>query len=150
MARLDIDQARAKYAFTSVSSVDKIDDKEKLKKAEALKKKYGSQVEKLPMMIHNSGLRNTLAFAYAKGYLKQKEKQVNEWQLIFDQIFNWFAEKEPTNFFGTTFKKQENDKDVATANIKVFVEIEDAYQYRFATQETIALVNWLRKLVKGD
>lgn len=137
MPRLDIDQKRAKYAFTSATAGVKVG-------------KYGSQIESLPMMIHNSGLRNTLAFAYAKGYLKQDKNKINEWQLIFDQLMNWFAEEEPTKFFGTTFKKQENDKNIATANIKAFVEIEDDYQYRFATQETFALVNWLRKLVKGE
>jgi len=135
MARLDIDQLRAKYAFTNAG----------IGMSEA-GKKYGSQIESLPMMIHNAGLRNTLAFAYAKGYLKDNK----EWQLVLDHIINWFAKEEPTKFFGTTFKEQKEDKQVAEANIKAFIEIKDDYLYRFATQETIALVNWLRKLVKGD
>ena len=131
--RLDIDQKRAAYAFKVVSSV-----------TEKSKKAYGSQIEKLPMMIHNSGLRNTLAFAYAKGYLKDNE----EWKLVSDQIINWLA-KGHTSFFISTLQKQEKDRRVASENLKILIDLGD-YEYRFAMQETFALVNWLRKLVKGE
>ena len=101
--RLDIDQKRASYAFDMVESVgdlsdeakQKLDEKQQQKKTEELKKKYGSQIESLPMMIHTSGLRNTLAFAYAKGYLKDAK----EWRQVFTHLINWFAEEDPTKFF---------------------------------------------------
>jgi len=131
MARLDIDQKRAKYAFTNAEIG--------MSKAG---KKYGSQIESLPMMIHNAGLRNTLAFAYAKGHLKG-EKGSNEWKLVFDHLTNWLK-TEPTTFFSQTIKSTKPD-EILNEIINL-----GAYEYRFATQETIALVNWLRKLVKGD
>jgi len=124
MSRLSIDQERAKYALTCIQS--KIG-------------KYGSYIESLPMMIHNSGLRNTLAFAYAKGILKGDDV----WKKVFDDIINWLK-KEPTGFF-TTLKSKTRAEDI----LKEIIELGD-YEYRFATQETIALVNWLRKLVKGE
>ncbi len=129
MSRLSIDQERAKYAFEVVSAV----------KVDKLKKAYGSQIESLPMMIHNSGLRNTLAFAYAKGILKGDDV----WKKVFDDIINWLK-TEPTGFF-TTLKSKTKSEDV----LKEIINLGD-YEYRFATQETIALVNWLRKLVKGE
>ena len=131
MPRLDIDQRRAKYAFTNAGIG--------MGKAG---KKYGSQIESLPMMIHNSGLRNTLAFAYAKGHLKG-EKGAIEWKLVFDHITNWLK-TEPTGTL-TTLKSLIKSDDI----LKAIIDLGD-YEYRFATQETIALVNWLRKLVKGE
>jgi CRISPR-associated protein Cmr5 len=128
MSRLDIDQKRAKYAFEKASAGMKAEGK-----------KYGSQIESLSMMIHNSGLRNTLAFAYAKGYLKDNK----EWKLVFEHLTNWLK-NEPTDFF-TNLKSKTRAEDI----LKEIIELGD-YEYRFATQETVALVNWLRKLVKGE
>lgn len=154
MPRLDIDQKRAKYAFDSVFSVDEIKNEEKYddaqlkkkqKELEVLKKKYGSQIESLPMMIHNSGLRNTLAFAYAKGILKDSK----EWKLVFEHLTNWLK-TEPTGTLTTLNKKESKDiKETPNDILKAIIDLADD-KYRFATQETFALVNWLRKFVKGD
>lgn len=128
MPRIDIDQKRAKYAFEKANAGMKAEGK-----------KYGSQIESLPMMIHNSGLRNTLAFAYAKGILKDSK----EWKLVFEHLTNWLK-TEPTGTL-TTLKSLNKADDM----LKAIIDLGDD-EYRFATQETFALVNWLRKLVKGE
>lgn len=126
MSRLDMDQTRAKYAWECRNEGMNVGN-------------YGSQIESLPMMIHNSGLRNTLAFAYAKGILKDSK----EWKLVFEHITNWLK-TEPTGFFTSLNSKTKPDEI-----LNEIINLGD-YEYRFATQETIALVNWLRKLVKGE
>lgn len=124
--RLDIDRERAVYALQCVNQRTG---------------NYGSYIESLPMMLHNSGLRNTLAFAYAKGYLKDKPEQ--GWKRVFDHLINWFR-TEPTNFIPALKTKSESDL------LEYIITLEDEASYRFLTQETYALLNWLRKLVKGD
>ncbi len=145
MSRIDIDRARASYAF-------------KVVKEGRGNKAYGSQVEKLPMMIHNSGLRNTLAFAYAKGYLNGKDggnEKGKEWRQVFTHLVNWFATEDPTKFFDAKFDPMPDDclkvhESTAEKNLEFIVKLKDDSQYRFATQEIFALVNWMRKLVKGE
>jgi CRISPR type III-B/RAMP module-associated protein Cmr5 len=141
MSRIDIDRKRASYAFRVVSGAKS-------------NKAYGTQVEKLPMMIHNSGLRNTLAFAYAKGYLSDKDKG-KEWRQVFTHLINWFSQEDPTGFFVGKFESMSDDspktdKPKAEKNLKCIIELEDDAQYRFATHEVLALANWMRKLVKGE
>jgi CRISPR type III-B/RAMP module-associated protein Cmr5 len=135
--RLDIDQKRALYAY-DCAELGKNKDK------------YDSYIQSLPMMIHNSGLRNTLAFAYSNGFLKEKKNPT--WQLIFEHLVYWFvSDKEVTGSLKHKFAK---DFDKLPANLKaqsamtIIIGLED-YEYRLAIQETIAVLNWIRKLVKS-
>jgi CRISPR type III-B/RAMP module-associated protein Cmr5 len=140
MTRLDIDQERAKYAYKCVIKA----------KSEG---NYGSHIARLPMMIHNSGLRNTLAFAYMNGYLKAKnDNDKKDWKLVCKHLFEWLFIKETSQTLVESFNedfKTKSDKFKMDIFMSRIIELKD-YEYRFATQESLALVNWLRKLVKGD
>jgi len=144
MSRLSIDQERAKYALNCRNEGMTVD-------------KYGSHIESMPMMIHNSGLRNALAFAYSTGFLKDegKDDKKADWKLLFEHLTYkyWFDPHKETTQFLLSKKPTDFDtksrRDKASAVIEIFINLPD-YEYRFVTQETISLLNWIRKLVKGD
>lgn len=139
MARLDIDQKRALAALGSVKKVKKDDLKE-----------YGSHVESLPMMIYNSGLRNTLSFALLKGY-KGKSKS-KAWECIFCGLLKWLG-TEPMMFFNSDFRDKADKAALNETEAEELLELVLLWsneEYRFATQETFAFVNWLRKLAKNN
>lgn len=139
MARLDIDQKRALAALGSVKKVKKDNLKE-----------YGSYVESLPMMIHNSGLRNTLSFALLKGY-KGKSKS-KAWEHVFSDLLKWLG-SEPMAFLNLDFRKKAIKETLNEKEAEELLELVLNWgneEYRFATQETFAFVNWLRKLAKNN
>ncbi len=139
MARLDIDQKRALAALNFVKKAE-----------EKNMDMYGSHVESLPMMMHNSGLRNTLSFAVLKAY-KGKNKS-KDWEYVFLCLIKWLG-IEPMAFFNADFRTKANKEtlteDEAEALLKLVLNWGNE-EYRFATQETFAFVNWLRKLAKNN
>ncbi|MBL7815766.1 MAG: type III-B CRISPR module-associated protein Cmr5 [Saprospiraceae bacterium] len=118
---VNIEQERAKAAFEFAKDSSKA---------------YGSYVKKAPMYILNNGLTNFLAFAYSK------RKDAN-WNKLYNDIKKWFAEKD----------KQMLIKVKLTGNNEEFVSVIanlSDEELRIVTDETLAVLSWLRRFVKSE
>ena len=146
----DLSKQRAEFAYEQVEAVKtKIDRLEKLKKEikdkkidckkdktnEICKEKeklqyytsdYKSYVKKIPSMIQTNGLSATLAFMYSKG---------KTYVIIYEQIEEWLKNKR---------KLKENSEEL----VKWVISL-DSPEYKYITNEVMALFMWLRRFAEG-
>jgi len=119
-----IEQGRASFAYEKV-----LEAKDQLKKDEV---KYKSYVRKIPMYIKTNGLGPTFAF------VKSKSKE-DAYSLIYKQTEEWL--------------KESGALDGGEELIKEIIK-KDSADYRYLTNEVLALFNWLRRfsdgLIKGE
>jgi CRISPR-associated protein Cmr5 len=92
--------------------------------------KYGSVVRKLPSYILTNGLGQTLAFLKAKG----ESKLGNEHEILYRHLADWVRSKVHANgdFLDWLVSK-------ATSQ-----------QYRLATMEALALLQWLKRFAEAE
>lgn len=120
-----LEQGRAEFAYKCVKdAVEKLDDK---------KQEYRSNSRKIPTMILANGLGPTLAF------IKAKEKNGNAYEFLYSQIKNYFQSGNTTRIRMPSDKKDLTEW-VISCNSK---------EYRFITQELLALLNWLKRFAEG-
>lgn len=124
-----IEDGRAEYAFKKVTEA-----KEKLSGDKA--KEYKAYVKKIPMLIKTNGLAATFAFAFSKA----KRKTDNAYGLIYYQTAQWFIKHR--SYLLPDFHDQ-NEFVYTLTQLK-------SPQYRAATNEVIALFNWLRRFADGQ
>lgn len=117
------EQERAKYALEKVRFVKKNKDKE-------YRQLYKSLVKGFSTMIYNNGLGQALAFLKAKNEDHHKN--------LYNHISSWFSQ-DATN----EASLQDNDLLLTLINVS-------SQDYRYFTQETIALLNWFRKFVDSE
>jgi CRISPR-associated protein Cmr5 len=120
-----LENGRAQYAYRCA------EDGKNLNKP----KEYKSHVKKIPMLIKTNGIGPTFAFIFSK-----KSKDI-AYEVIYQQISGWFRKDEnPFKFEFTDFEEK-------------LCEL-DSQHYRAITNETLALLNWLRRfadgLIEGD
>ena len=119
-----LEQGRASFAYEKVLEAKKI-----LKEDEV---KYKSYVKKIPMYIKTNGLGPTFAF------VKSKDKE-RAYKLIYEQTEEWLKER------GTLQGEKELVQQIIEKN---------STDYRYITNEVLALFNWLRRfsegLIKGE
>ena len=123
----DLSSELAQYAFECAR---KAADKSKEDKTF---KKYPQYVKKMPAMIRNSGFAKAFAFGYSKG---EKSGDGEVYELIYSHIRTWLAKKE--------LVKSDKTEDM----IEEFVNM-DYSAYRRCENETMAFLDWLRRLAEG-
>lgn len=111
---------RAMYAYLSVKSL--------FEKNPGKKEEYTSYIKKLPAMIKTNGLAQSLAFYCSK---KGSHKEIYQ---VIDKWFRSEAKHLP-------FKV---DQDFVQFIISCESDL-----YRFATMETLDLLNWMRRFANG-
>lgn len=116
-----LDQKRAAYAWKKVQALNP-----------GLKGEYSKLAKGAPALIMNNGLMQTLAFYQDKAKAKAHHKELNE------HIIGWLWERRPCRDVGVaptpTFEQTMN-------NLLAY----DSQAYRAATEETLALLRWIRQ-----
>ena len=118
----DLASQTAQYAFTCAT-----------KAKEKNLKEYPQYVKKLPTMIRNAGFAKAFAF----GYSKKDKSEGKIYEAIYKDIIKWLLEKKiitkemPTEVF-----------------IQTIIEM-DTDTYRRAINETMKLLDWLRRFAEG-
>ena len=92
--------------------------------------KYGSVVRKLPSYILTNGLGQTLAFLKAKG----KGEPGNEHEILYCHLADWVG------------SKVHADGDL----LDWLVNDATSQQYRLATTEALALLQWLKRFAEAE
>ena len=123
-----LEQERSNYAFECISEIKKEKDKNFEKNASSL-------IAKLGTLILTNGLGNTLAFLFSKAKNHHLETIVI--------ISNWL------------YKLEGQNKEVNSGNVKEKEKIDqimrdfvldvDVEKYMYYTDETLRLINWLRR-----
>lgn len=141
---------RALFAFQAVNEAGK-----NLGKTE--KQNFRSYIKRMPAMIQVNGLGQTIAFYYDKANssgTNQKATNHTAYKEILIIMYKRFKTQFPQQFENTdakSDKKKNNnvsDDQKMKGLIKVIVNL-DSETYRRFTQETLALLNWLRRFVDG-
>ncbi|ALV63532.1 CRISPR-associated RAMP Cmr5 [Thermococcus sp. 2319x1] len=129
-----LEQERAKFAYEKVREVMNAD--------ENVQKKYSSYVKSAPALIMTSGLGQTLAFYLSKLEkkgeadcesiipIKEEKAEKIAYAYLYKHICEWLAER----------RKLTDNRDP----LKFYLEA-DALEAITLTQETLALLNWLKK-----
>ena len=118
----DLSSKLAQYAFKCAKEAKEKD-----------MSKYPQYVKKMPAMIRNSGYAKAFAFGYSKG---EKNSDGKVYELIYSHIRGWL-EMQGLLKNGTTGDM-----------IKELVEM-DYPEYRRCINETMAFLDWLRRLAEG-
>lgn len=117
----NIDQKRARFAWEKVTG-----DKE-----------YANLAKGLPALIMQSGLMSVLAF------LKEKGKDHHE--DLLNHICDWLNDRFPARIVGKDFdsvmRALMGNSDIDPADHALF--------YRMATEETLALLRWIRQFASA-
>jgi len=122
-----LEQERSNYAFKCVSEIKGVS---KIK-GKPFEKEASSLISKLGTLILTNGLGNTLAFLFAKG----KDHHLE----VIVIISNWLLRQEEPGF------KRDNVKVRIEEIMKKLVLDATVEQYMYYTEETLRLVNWLRR-----
>lgn len=141
-----LERGRAEIAYNYAQEGRKILSKIKINGEFYEDGKYKSYVKKLPSMILSNGLGQTLAFIIAK---RKKEKEKNKPGM----------EQNPKNAYDLLYKQlTEYLKSNSTARIRMphnenelieWVIKLPSPEYRYITEEILALLNWLKKFAEG-
>ena len=100
------------------------------KGGEDWKGKYGSIVRKLPSYILTNGLGQTLAFLKAKG----KGEPGNEHEILYQHLEGWLQKQ----------------LDINSKFLDWLVNTATSQQYRLATMEALALLQWLKRFAEAE
>ena len=101
---------------------------------------YKAYAKKIPMLIKTNGLGATLAFIKAKSKDDESESGY-AYKLIYEQVDAWLNSKENSYLLAKADPKQTD----LTARI-ISLHSDD---YRFVTNEVIALFVWLKRFAEG-
>lgn len=93
------------------------------------KREYGSLARKVPSLILTNGLGQTLAFLKAKG----KGDPSDEHEVLYQHISNWLKQR----------LRLEDDL------LEWIVNSANSQQYRIATMEALALLQWLKRFAEA-
>lgn len=122
-----LEKGRAEFAYEHIeNAVKNLDEKRK--------REYRSYVKKIPSMILSNGTGQTLAFIKAK---KQKEEA---YKVIYDQINQYFKNKDIPRI-----TMPEDKEDI----LDWIVSCDSKTEYRYITNELLALFNWLKRFAEG-
>jgi CRISPR-associated protein Cmr5 len=119
-----LEQERSNYAFKRISEI----------KGKSFEKDASSLISKLGTLILTNGLGNTLAFLFAKG----KDHHLEVIMIISNWLFRQEGQKEPRF-------KRDNVKDEIEEVMGKLVLNATVEHYMYYTEETLRLVNWLRR-----
>jgi CRISPR-associated protein Cmr5 len=115
-----LEQERAKHAWDCVQEV----------KDKPFAGDYRTIAVKVPSLIVTNGLGQTLAFLKAKG----KGDPGNEHEVLYRHLADWVSEKVNA------------DGDL----LSWLVNTATSQQYRLATMEALALLQWLKRFAEAE
>lgn len=141
-----LEQGRVEFAYKCALQGKKLPEQIELEGIFYKDGKYKSYAKKIPTMILNNGLGQTLAFIVSK-FQKEKNKKKpgtkenpkNAYDLIYKQITDYLKSE------NTTRIKMPSDKN----ELVEWVISCDSKEYRFITQELLAFLNWLKRFAEG-
>jgi len=122
-----LEKGRAEFAYEKV--------KEVLSQDKKIQKEYRSYVKRLPQMILSNGLGQTIAFVFSK---KAKKDQFNAYNFVYNHISQYLESE------NTTRIKKDKSKPLEEWVISL-----NSLSYRYATEEVLAFLNWLRRFADG-
>lgn len=122
VGRKGIEQGRAAFAFACVE--------ECIGGQGIVDNNYSSYVKKIPAMIKNHGLGQTLGFMFSK--------KGNEYHLLLTQFRQYLAVR----------KVLPADAIDSIQLVREIVNLE-AFEYRRVTREILSLVNWMKRFAEG-
>jgi CRISPR-associated protein Cmr5 len=120
-----LEQDRAKHAWECINEVK---DKE-------FASNYRTIAIKAPSLILTNGLGQTLAFLKAKG----KGNLTDEHEVLYQHITNWLKQQD-------WLKKQLKPNDDL---LEWIVSKATSQEYRLATMEALALLQWLKRFAEA-
>jgi CRISPR-associated protein Cmr5 len=115
-----LEQERAKHAWDCVQEV----------KDKPFAGDYRTIAVKVPSLIVTNGLGQTLAFLKAKG----KDEPGNEHEVLYRHLADWVG------------RKVNADGDL----LSWLVNTATSQQYRLATMEALALLQWLKRFAEAE
>jgi len=121
-----LEQQRAHQAWMCVQEVGS--------KSQDFKKKYGSLARKLPMLVLTNGLGQTLAFLKAKG----KNDLSDEHTMLFRHLSRWVLSQVAPAL------------TVTNCDLLNWVLESGSADYRRATLEALAFLNWLKRFAEAE
>jgi CRISPR-associated protein, Cmr5 family len=121
-----LEQERSNYAFECISRI-------KEKKDKNFEKDASSLIAKLGTLILTNGLGNTLAFLFSKA----KDHHLETIVIISNWLYKLEGRKEEI--------KKDNVQQKIDQIMKKFVLDVDVEKYMYYTDETLRLINWLRR-----
>lgn len=101
--------------------------------AEDLREKYTILARKLPGMLQVSGLGQTLAYLYGKGYKGGKQNEAEPEGRLLKQL---------TGYLREMLKRSTEDP------METLLSLSPA-EYRLATREVAAVAEWLKRFAEG-
>ena len=116
-----LEQETAKFAYEKVKSV----------KGKDFEENYARYVKNAPALILTNGLGNTLAFYKSKS--KKSSKEARAYLELYRHINEWLEER-------GFCKGDALEWIINTESLSVF----------YATQEVLALLNWMTKFAKAE
>ncbi len=122
-----LERGRAEFAYKCVEEI--VENQ----KYEKIREDYRSYSRKIPQMILSNGLGQTIAF------MKSKAKDGNAYEILYSQITDYL--KSDT----TARIRMPDDKN----ELIEWVISLDSYNYRYATEEILAFLNWLKRFAEG-
>jgi CRISPR-associated protein Cmr5 len=143
-----IEQRRAEFSYKCIDIIKdlKINDEFKLH--------FKSLVKKLPVLILTNGFGNTIAFLLSKG----KEEHILLTYIIARNIFyeNRYTRKIfgiNEDFFSKELKELLEKREFLEEKKLILEKLEelifvDVDKYMIATEETLRLLNWMRRFVE--
>lgn len=144
-----LERGRAEFAYECALEGKRILVKSKIGNEWYEDDKYKSYVKKITSMIISNGLGQTIAFVYAKRAKEKKDNGVrispgsenypkNGYDLIYKQITDYLKSN------STARIKMENNTELIEWVISL-----DSYNYRYATEEILAFLGWLKRFAEG-
>jgi CRISPR-associated protein Cmr5 len=128
----NIDQERAKYAYSKV--------KEILDNDQELKDKYASKARRFPDMILANGLPQALLFLFSN---ENNNKDLS-YQILLSHIRGWFDNNALIESRIYTYNAPTNEAFVSCVILE-----RDAHTLCLITSEAIYLANWLKRFAEG-
>jgi len=130
-----LENGRAEEAYKCVIEAQRPDGR---KYKDNLASDYKGYVKKIPALILSNGLGNTLAYIISKGKANKSNEKNNAYDLIYEQISEWLR----SGNTGCALLPGDND-------LLKFVISQSSPIYRQITAETLAFMNWVRRLAEG-
>jgi CRISPR-associated protein Cmr5 len=118
-----LENKRAEFALQCVYQANN-------KKNQSFKTDYKSYAKNIPVLIKTNGLGNTLAF------MCSKDKEA--YKLIYQQLSEWLKHSEISC-----------EPLLSNGELLDFVISRDSAIYKQITTETLAFLNWLKRLAEG-
>lgn len=129
-------QKRAEYALEQVLKVMN-------EKDEKSRNDFKSFSAGAPSMILQNGFGQALAFWLAKGTKDGRRKETDKHIELFDMVKNWLSLK--TKDFNNTFAKEKDRTKLMQELLAM-----DQRQYLTAQNETLALLEWIKRFANAD